>query len=74
MYSLVLYLCVFFKGTVSRDFRPSVLSLNGTPGGPDSWAKAVLNFDSKSQRNSIRFEVENPLRAMPHSVESIFFC
>jgi hypothetical protein len=34
-----------FKGTVSRDFRPSVFfSLNGTPGPPDSWAKAVLNI------------------------------
>jgi hypothetical protein len=33
--------------TVSRDFRPSVCSLNGsTPWSPHSWAKAVLNIYS----------------------------
>jgi hypothetical protein len=45
----------FPKGTVSRDFRPLVFSLTGTPGSPDSWAKAVLNMDSNSRSNSIRF-------------------
>jgi hypothetical protein len=48
----------FIKGKVSRDFRPSVFSLNGTHGGPNSWAKAVLNLDSNSWRNSIRFDAE----------------
>jgi hypothetical protein len=33
--------------------------LNGTPGSSDSWAKAVLNIDSNSRRNSIRFDYEN---------------
>jgi hypothetical protein len=28
-------------------------SLNGTPGSPDSWAKAVLNIDLNSRSNSI---------------------
>jgi hypothetical protein len=62
---------VCFKGTVSRDFRPSVFfSLHSTPGCHDSWAKAVLNVDSNSRRNSIR--LQNRLRAMAHSTESIF--
>jgi hypothetical protein len=37
------YICI--KGTVLPDFRPAVFSLNGTPWGPDSWAKAALNLD-----------------------------
>jgi hypothetical protein len=41
------------KGPVSRDFYPR---FNGTPGGPDSWA--VLNIDSNSQNNLIRFDAE----------------
>jgi hypothetical protein len=53
------------KGTVSRDFLPSGFSLNGTSGYPDSRAKAVLNTDSNSRTNSIRFDYENRLRAMP---------
>jgi hypothetical protein len=47
-----------FKGTVSRDFW------NGTPGGPDSWTKAVLNLYSISRRNSIRFDAKNRLCAI----------
>jgi hypothetical protein len=43
------------KGKVSRDFRPSFFSLNGTPGSPDSWAKAVLNIDLNWRSNSIFF-------------------
>jgi hypothetical protein len=52
------------KGKISRDFRPSVFSLNGTTGFPDSWAKEVLNIDSNSRRNSIRFDYENRLRGV----------
>jgi hypothetical protein len=55
---------VRFKGTVSRDFRPSVFSLNCTPGSPDSCAKTVLHLDSNSLRYSIEFNDENRLRAM----------
>jgi hypothetical protein len=47
-------------------FDPRFFSLNGTPGGPDSWAKAVLNIDSNSRRNSIRFDYEN--------FKKVFFC
>jgi hypothetical protein len=36
-------------------FDPRFYSLNGTPGSPDSWAKAVLNIDSNWRSNSIRF-------------------
>jgi hypothetical protein len=42
----------------SRDFQPLVFfrfKQYGTPGSPDSWANAVLNIDSNSRRNSIRF-------------------
>jgi hypothetical protein len=39
----------------SHEILDPIFSLNGTPGFPDSWAKAVLNIDSNSQRNSIRF-------------------
>jgi hypothetical protein len=38
----------FVKGTVSRDFRPSVFSSNNTPRAPDSQAKAFLNSASNS--------------------------
>jgi hypothetical protein len=62
-----------FEGTVSRDFRPLVFLLNGTPGSPDSWAKAVLNIDSNLRSNSIQLDEKNQLRAMPHSTELIFF-
>jgi hypothetical protein len=42
------------KGTVSRDFRPSVFFGKQYPSGsPDSWAKAVLNINSYSRRYSI---------------------
>jgi hypothetical protein len=41
-----------FKGTVSRDFLPSVFSSNNPPQGPDSWAKAVSNMASNSPRKS----------------------
>jgi hypothetical protein len=61
-----------FKGAVSRDFHLRIFSLNGTPGSPDSWPKAVLNIDSNWRSNSIRFDVENRLRAMPHSAEFFF--
>jgi hypothetical protein len=37
------------KGTVSRDFRPLVFSLNCTLGPPDSWDKAVSNIDLYSR-------------------------
>jgi hypothetical protein len=60
-----------FKGTESRDFRPSVFSLNCNPGSPDSWAKAVLNIDSIWGSISIKFDAKNRLRAMPHGAESI---
>jgi hypothetical protein len=44
---LTLFVYMVIKGTVSRDFLPSVFfSLNGAPGPPDSWDKAVLNIDS----------------------------
>jgi hypothetical protein len=46
---------VALKGTVSRDFRPSVFSFNCTPGSPDSWAKTVLHIDLNSRRYSIFF-------------------
>jgi hypothetical protein len=65
-YSLVWRAFKKFKETVSRYFWPSFFSLNGTPGGPDSWAKAVLNIDSNSRRNSIRFDYEN--------FKKVFFC
>jgi uncharacterized protein YegL len=42
-------------------FRPSVFLLNGTPGSPDSWAKAVLNIDSNSRSNSIRLDDEESI-------------
>jgi hypothetical protein len=63
----------FLKGTVSRDFRPSFFSLNGAPRGPDSWAKAVLNSDSNSRRNSIRFDAENRLFLL-HNAKLLFNC
>jgi hypothetical protein len=50
----------------------TLVFLTGTPGSPDSWAKAVLNIDSNCRSNSIRFDAENRLRAMLHSAESIF--
>jgi hypothetical protein len=46
-------LFIIFKGTVSRDFRPSVFSLNCTPGSPESCAKTVLHIDSNSRGYSI---------------------
>jgi hypothetical protein len=42
-------------------------SSNNTPGSSDSWDKAVLNIDSNSQRNLLRFDYKNRLHAMPHS-------
>jgi hypothetical protein len=36
------YQHVIIKGTVSRDFRPSVFLLNCTPGSPDSWVNTVF--------------------------------
>jgi hypothetical protein len=64
----------WFKGTVSQDFLfYLIFLLNGTPRCPDSWAKEVLNIDSNSTRNSIRFDYENWLWAMPHSAVLIFF-
>jgi hypothetical protein len=42
---------LFIKGTVSRDFRPSVFfPSNNTPWAPDSRAKAFLNSASNSPR------------------------
>jgi hypothetical protein len=38
------------KGTVSRDFRPSVFSSNNTPLAPDSRARVFLNSASNSSR------------------------
>jgi hypothetical protein len=43
----------YLKGQSHKIFDPR--SLNGTPGSPDSWAKAVLNIDSNSRSNSNRF-------------------
>jgi hypothetical protein len=68
-----------FKGTVSRDFLPSVFfSLNCTPGSPDSWAKTVLHIDSNSRIYSIKFDDENqksrdtvPLSGGNNSAEKI---
>jgi hypothetical protein len=60
------------KKTRGRKSRVRV-PLNGTSGSPDSWAKAVLNIDSNLQRNSIRFDYKNRLRAMLQSAESTFF-
>jgi hypothetical protein len=57
------------KGQSHEIFDPRFFWLNGTPGCPDSWAKAVLNIDSNSLRNSIRIDYENRLRAMPHSAD-----
>jgi hypothetical protein len=58
--SLISYtICVCFKkkvslkGTVARDFRPSVFSSINNNGPPDSWAKAVSNINSYSGRYSI---------------------
>jgi hypothetical protein len=48
-------LIFWLKGTLSRYFRPLVFLVNGTPGYPDSWAKANLNIDSNSWSNLIRF-------------------
>jgi hypothetical protein len=45
-----------FKGQCHEIFDPLFFSLNCTPGCPDSWAKAVLNIDSNSRRNFIRFD------------------
>jgi hypothetical protein len=64
----IFLLQVPFKGTVSRDFRTLVFSLNGTPGPPYSWAKVVLNIDSNSRSNSIRLFFVR-LRAMLHSAK-----
>jgi hypothetical protein len=58
------------KGQCREIFGPRYFSLNGSPGSPDSWAKAVLNIDSNSRRNSIRFDYENRLTAVRHSAES----
>jgi hypothetical protein len=43
------------KGQSHEIFDPWFFSLNGTPGSPDSGAKAFLNIDSNSRSNSIRF-------------------
>jgi hypothetical protein len=48
----------FLKGTLTRDYRPSVFSSNDTLGSLDSWAKAVLNIDKNWRRNSTRFDAE----------------
>jgi hypothetical protein len=62
------------KGQSHEILYPQFFFLNGTPGSPDLWAKAVLNIDSNWRSNSIRFDAKNRLRAMPHCAESIFFC
>jgi hypothetical protein len=67
-------LLLTLKGQSHEIFDPRFFSLNGTPGCPDSWAKAVFNIDSNSRRNSILFDYKNRLRAMRHYLESIFFC
>jgi hypothetical protein len=61
-----------FKGTVSRDFRPSVFSLTCTPGSPDSWAKTVLHIDSNLRRSSIKFEPKAKLNCIARSWFSFF--
>jgi hypothetical protein len=73
---------IFIKGTVSRDFRPSVFSSINTPGPPDSWAKATMakavsNINSYSRRYSIMkidsalcSTARSRLGAMHHSAES----
>jgi hypothetical protein len=60
---------ISFKGTVSRDFGPSVFSLNGTPGSPDPWAKAVYRYRFELAE---KLDYKSRLLAMPHSAESIF--
>jgi hypothetical protein len=49
----------YLKGQYHEIFDPLILLLNGTPGCPDFMAKAVLNIDSNSRRNSIQFDYEN---------------
>jgi hypothetical protein len=63
---------VRLKGQYHEIFVTLYFSLNGTSGCPDSWAKEVLNIDSNSRRNSIRYDYENRLRALPRRAESIF--
>jgi hypothetical protein len=41
------------KGQSHEISDPRFFSANNTPGAPDSWAKAVLNINSYSQRYSI---------------------
>jgi hypothetical protein len=65
----------FIKGTFSRDFRPLVFSVKRYPRVPDSWAKAVLNIDSNSWRNSIRFDYENRLLVLDNvKLKILFYC
>jgi hypothetical protein len=47
------------RDSITRFSTLSYFPLNGTPGSPDSWAKAVLNIESNSRRNSIRFSLSN---------------
>jgi hypothetical protein len=63
------------NGTVSRIFDLWFFSSNCTPGSTDAWAKMVLHIDSNSLSNSIQFDDENQLCAMPHSRggDTIFF-
>jgi hypothetical protein len=57
------------KGQSHEIFDPRFFSLNGTPGFPDSWAKAVLNIDSNRRSNLNLFDAKNRLRVMPLSVK-----
>jgi hypothetical protein len=46
-------LTYILKGTLSRDFRPSVFFVSINPQGPDSHAKAVSHMALISPRNSL---------------------
>jgi hypothetical protein len=56
------------KGQSHEIFHPCFFLLDGTPGTPDSLAKAVLNIDSNSRSNSIRILLDNAI------LNILFYC
>jgi hypothetical protein len=69
--------CYSLKGQSHEVFDPRILSLNCTPGSPDSWATTVLHIDSNSRRYSttkidsaLCLIGRSRLTAVPHSAES----
>jgi hypothetical protein len=60
------------KGTVSRDLRPSVFSLNGTPGSPDLRG-FEYRFEFSDKSDSIRLRKSTPRNAAQRGVETKFF-